>query len=100
MTQHPAVGIAIYSPEHWHQPLETQRHFLVAYVACVPYLVAVGKVQRIAVVPVAVRVADDAYLLHFAVNSMRRARYLPMMSNSRFTTVPFTMLWKLVNWWV
>lgn len=37
---------------------------------------------------------------HLFSSAIIRAIYLPMMSNSRLTTLPSTILWKLVCSWV
>ena len=47
-----AVGVAIDGSDHRGYGFEAVEHFLVAYVAGMPYLVAVGKILGITVVPI------------------------------------------------
>ena len=110
------VHIAAHRAEHGCNGFQLVGQLIAADVACMPHLVTVGEMLRVAVVPPGVSVTDDAYLLHillstlkplkplralsplkhYSANSISLARYLPMMSNSRFTTVPTSMQWKLV----
>ena len=49
--KHGSIYVAIHGPHHRGYTAQAVEYFLAAYVAGVPYLVATGKVCRIAVVP-------------------------------------------------
>ena len=59
------VHVAAHGTEHGGDGLQPVGQVVAADIASVPYLITVGKVLGIAVVPPRMRVTDDAYFFHF-----------------------------------
>ena len=93
---YPAIDIAFHSPYNGAHSLKPLHNIYVTYIACMPYLVAIGKMQRETVVPAGMRIGKYPYAFHQKFCKIIISRGAKVIVSSIVTSSPVIMLWRRV----